>query len=90
MDLLHNMQTILAPVNVDLFYRPLQKRIGLDTIRRPNEDEAIDYLFKQKSFFGNLINRAMMEYLRYSIQQDLLVKINDILLVLNNEIETAQ
>ena len=87
MDLLNNMQTTLAPFNLDLAYSPLRNRIGLDTLPSPREDEAIDFLFKQDAFFGNLINRALVEQLRYSIQTDLLSKINEILLVLANEIE---
>jgi hypothetical protein len=88
MNLLNNMQTILAPVGLDLYYRPITHRIGLDSIRSPKEDWAIDFLFKQDAFFGHLINRAMVESLRYDIQKDMFDKIDDILLVLNNEIKT--
>ena len=87
MDLLSNMEVILAPVNLHLTYKPLRKRIGLDTLSSPKEDEAVDFLFKQDAFFGNLFNRALVEDLRYRIQEDLLFKINEILILLNNEIE---
>ena len=90
MNLLNNMQTIIAPFGVELYYSPLKRRIGLDSTKRPREDMAIDFLFKQYAFFGNLIHRTVVEYLRYSIQEDMLVKIDEILLVLNNEIKTNQ
>jgi hypothetical protein len=81
MNLLNNMQTIIAPFGVELYYNPLKRRIGLDSAKRPREDMAIDFLFKQDAFCGNLIHRTMVEYLRYSIQEDMLVKIDEILLV---------
>jgi hypothetical protein len=90
MNLLNNMQTIIAPFGVELYYSPIKRRIGLDTDKKPREDMAIDFLFKQDAFFGNLIHRTMVEYLRYSIQEDMLVKIDEILLVLNNEIEANE
>ena len=90
MNLLNNMQSIIAPFGIELYYGPIKRRIGLDTDKRQREDMAIDFLFKQDAFFGNLIHRTMVEYLRYSIQEDMLVKIDEILLVLNNEIETNE
>ena len=90
MNLLNNMQTIIAPFGVELYYNPIKWRIGLDTVKTPREDMAINFLFKQDAFFGNLIQRTMVEYLRYSIQEDMLVKIDEILLVLNNEIKTNE
>ena len=50
MNLLNNMQNILAPVFVNI----RGSRIGFDTLRSPKEDSAIDFLFKQDAFFGNL------------------------------------
>ena len=87
MNLLNNLQTILAPVNVYLYTPFVRNRIGLDSIRSPKEDDAIDFLFKQDDFFGQLIHRTVIEELRYSIQKDMLDKINQILSVLKHEIE---
>jgi len=89
-NLQNNMQTIIAPFGVELYYRPIKQRIGLDTVKMPREDMAIDFLFKQDAFFGNLIHRMIVEYIRYSIQEEMLVKIDEILLVLNNEIKTTE
>ena len=87
----NNMQTIIAPFGVELYYSPIKQNFfGLDTVKRPKEDMAIDFLFKQDAFFGNLIHRMIVEYIRYSIQEEMLVKIDEILLVLNNEIKTTE
>ena len=86
MNLLNNMQNIMAPVTVHLDYRDIRPRIGLDTSRSPKEDMAIDFLFKQDAFFGHLNNRMAVEGLRYAIQEDLLVKIDTILTILKKEI----
>ena len=87
MALLINIQNSLAPVGTNLGLPKLRKRIGLDTIRSPKEDMAIDFIFKQDAFFGNLIQKTELEYLRYTIQEDLLTKITQILTILTNEIE---
>ena len=89
MSLLNNMQEIMAPVDVYLKLPSLRKWIGLDTIRSPKEDFAIDYLFSQDAFFGNLMNKTIVEYTRYRTQKDMLEKISQILTVLNLEIELA-
>jgi hypothetical protein len=90
-NLQNNMQTIIAPFGVELYYSPIKQNFfGLDTVKRPKEDMAIDFLFKQDAFFGNLIHRMIVEYIRYSIQEEMLVKIDEILLVLNNEIKTTE
>lgn len=90
MNLLNNMLTILAPVNVHIYTPSIKNRIGMDTIRSPKEDEAIDFLFKQDAFFGQLIHRTVIEDLRYTIQKDMLEKINQIMTVLKHEIELKQ
>ncbi|MFT7545930.1 MAG: hypothetical protein ACI9AT_000831 [Ulvibacter sp.] len=87
MNLLNNMQNILAPVDVNLRLRKNGPRIGLDTLRSPNEDIAIDFLFKQDAFFGNLLNKTKVEKLRYDIQKEMLNHITQILSILNQEIE---
>ena len=85
------MQTIIAPFGVELYYSPIKQNFfGLDKVKRPKEDMAIDFLFKQDAFFGNLIHRMIVEYIRYIIQEEMLVKIDEILLVLNNEIKTTE
>lgn len=89
MNLLNNMQEIMAPVDIYLKLPKIRKWIGLDTIRSPREDFAIDFLFKQDAFFGNLINKTIVEYSRYRIQKDMLEKISQILTVLNQEIELS-
>ena len=83
------MQEIMAPVDVHLKLPKFRNWIGLDTIRSPKEDFAIDFLFKQDAFFGNLINKTIVEYTRYRIQKDMLEKISQILTVLNQEIELS-
>jgi hypothetical protein len=87
MNLLNNLITILAPVNVYLHTPFIRNRIGLDSVRSPKEDEAIAFLFKQDEFFGQLIHRTVIEDLRYTIQKDMLDKINQIMSVLKYEIE---
>jgi hypothetical protein len=87
MNLLNNLITILAPVNVNFYTPHIRNFIGLDTIKSPKENEAIDFLFKQDEFFGHLIQRTVIEELRYSIQKDMLDKISQIMSVLNHEIE---
>jgi hypothetical protein len=87
MNLLNNMQNILAPVIVNLRLRKNGPRIGLDTLRSPKEDFAIDFLFKQDAFFGNLLSKTIVEKLRYNIQEKMLNHITQILSILNQEIE---
>jgi hypothetical protein len=83
MNLLNNMQNILAPVFVNL----RGSRIGFDTLRSPKEDSVIDFLFKQDAFFGNLLSKTIVENLRYDIQKGMLNQITQILSILNQEIE---
>ena len=87
MNLLNSMQNILAPVRVHLRLLKAGPRIGLDTLRSPKEDSAIDFLFKQDAFFGNLLNKTIVENLRYNIQKEMLIQITEILFILNKEIE---
>ena len=86
-NLLNNMQEIMAPVDAYLKLHKFRNRIGLDTIRNPKEDFAIDFLFRQDAFFGNLMNKTIVEYTRYYIQNDMLERISQIITVLNQEIE---
>jgi len=88
MNLLNNMQNISAPVSAHLELPKMRKRIGLDTIRSPKEDMAIDFIFKQDAYFGHLMNRVAVEHLRYTIQEEVLNKITQILVVLNEEIKS--
>jgi hypothetical protein len=62
----------------------------LDTIRIPKEDMAIDYLFNQNAFFGNLTNKTIVEFTRYTVQEDMLERISQIISILNQEIELHQ
>jgi hypothetical protein len=87
MDLLNNMQNIMAPVAIHLDYREIRPKIGLDTSRSPKEDMAIEFLFEQDAFFGLLNNRMAVEYLRLEIQKDLMVKIDAIIAILQSEIK---
>ncbi|EPR73980.1 hypothetical protein ADIWIN_0940 [Winogradskyella psychrotolerans RS-3] len=87
MNLLNNMQNISAPVSAHLELTKARKRIGLDTLRSPKENMAIDFIFKQDAYFGYLMNRVAVEHLRYTIQEEVLNKISQIVVILNEEIE---
>jgi len=86
MNLLNNMQNILAPVSIHLGLRRTRPRIGLDTLRSPKENIAIDFLFKQDAFFGHLYNKTEIENLRYIIQEEMLNDMTEILAILNEEL----
>jgi hypothetical protein len=86
MNLLNNLEIIAAPVVLPLALPILNKRVGLDMIASPKEDEAIEYLMDQDAFFGHLYEKTLLEHLRYTIQQDVLARIEDILSILNNEL----
>ncbi|MFK5879163.1 MAG: DUF6090 family protein [Flavobacteriaceae bacterium] len=87
MNHLYNMQEIAATTLIPLADLNLKKDIiGLDSIRNPNESEAIKFLFKQDAFFGHLYYKTILEDLRYVIQQDLLERIEEIISILNEEI----
>jgi hypothetical protein len=90
MNRLNSIQTIIAPYALQLGSSRLRSRIGLDAIKSPKEDEAINFLFKQDAFFGHLYNKTTVEELRYTIQEEMLDKINNILDILNQEIEQHQ
>ena len=87
MSLLSNMQNISAPVNAHLELPSARKQVGLDTIKSPKENMAIDFIFKQDAYFGYLMNRIAVEHLRYTIQEEVLNKISQIVVLLNEEIE---
>jgi len=87
MYLLNNMHEISAPVNIYLALPKLKSRIGLDAVKSEKADMAIDFLFTQDAFFGNLYYRATLEQLRYSIHEDLMSRIIQILDTLNEEID---
>jgi hypothetical protein len=87
MYLLNQMQSITAPIAIHLDYRAIRPRIGLDTSRSPEEDRAIERLFEQDAFFGLLVNRMAVEYLRLEIQKDLMIKIDAIITLLKSEIK---
>lgn len=89
MNLLNNMQDIMAPVDAHLKLPKLRNRIGLDTISNLKEDFAINFLFNQDAFFGNLMNKTIVEYTRYYIQEDMLERISQIITILKQEIELA-
>jgi len=87
MNLLNNMQNILAPVYIHLSrMRNYGSQTDLDTLRSPKEDFAIDFLFKQDAFFSILVSKTVVENLRYRIQEEMLNYINQIVLILNQEI----
>jgi len=90
MNLLSYMQNSLAPVNIHLRLRKNGPRIGLDTLRSPKESFAIDFLFKQDAFFGNLENKTTIENLRYNMQLKMLNHITQILDILDQEIKIDQ
>ncbi|WP_178986577.1 DUF6090 family protein [Winogradskyella helgolandensis] len=87
MNLLNNMQNISAPVSAHLELPVARKQIGLDTLRSPKEDMAIDFIFNQDAYFGHLMNRVAVEHLRYDIQKEMLNRTSQILVILNDEIE---
>ena len=86
MNLLINMELIAAPVVLPLALPLLNKRIGLDMKASPKEGEAIAYLMEQDAFFGLLYEKTLLEHLRYTIQQDVLARIEEILSILNKEL----
>ncbi|HEY5688165.1 MAG TPA: DUF6090 family protein [Yeosuana sp.] len=90
MNALYNMKKIAETTLIPLAYSEIRNRIGLDTIRNPYEAESIKFLFKQDAFFGHLFEKTGLEYLRYSIQQDLLFRIEQILTILSEEIKDEE
>jgi hypothetical protein len=86
MNLLNNMQQIAAPVNVHLALPKLKTRIGLDSLKSDKTEIAIDYLFQQDAFFGNLYNKTIVEHTRYTIHEDLMNRIDEILNLLKQEL----
>ena len=90
MNLLNNMEIIAAPFILPLALPKLKKRIGLDTLSSPNELEAIKSLMNLDAFFGYLYRKTVSESLRYTIQQDLFARIEDIVSILNKELSTRK
>jgi hypothetical protein len=88
MENIMNMERIIETALLPLAMPKLRKRIGLDTIPNPHEDEAIAFLFKQDAFFGHLYQKTILEHLRYTIQQDLLTRIEEILRIIDDELGT--
>lgn len=86
MNNLNNMERIAETTLLSLGFPGLRKRIGLDTIPNPNEDETISFLFKQHGFFGHLYQKTKIEQLRYTIQQELLTRIEEIQKIINDEL----
>ena len=86
MNLLNNMEIIAESTILPLSLPKLRNRIGLDSISNPNEDMAIKFLFEQDAFFGHLYHKTSLEHLRYTIQQDLLNRIEKIIAILNKEL----
>ena len=86
MNHMYNMQKIAESTLLPLADLYLKKRIGLDSIRNPKESEAIKFLFKQDAFFGHLYGKTLLEDLRYTIQQDLLARIEEIISILKEEL----
>ena len=87
MNLLNNMQQINAPLKVHLEIKKLRKRIGLDSLKSPKEDMAIDLFLKQDAYFGHLINRTSIENVRLSIQKNIFEMQKNIINILNKELE---
>jgi len=87
MNHIYSMQKIAESTLLPLAEPSLKKWIGLDTIRNPNEDAALKFLFEQDAFFGHLYFKTILEHLRYTIQQDLLTRIEEILSIINNELD---
>ena len=86
MNNMHEMERIAETALLPLSLPILRKRIGLDTIPDPNEAEAVAFLFKQDAFFGHLYQKTLLEELRYTIQQDLLTRIEEIREIINDEL----
>ena len=87
MNLLNNMQIIAEPALLELSVPHLRNRIGLDALSGLNEQDAITFLFKQKSFFGHLYNKTLIEDLRFDIQKDLMFRIDEIIKVIDTELK---
>jgi hypothetical protein len=87
MYVLNRLMSITETIALPLSDSSIRKRRGL----YPNsysikEDEAIKYLFKEEAFFGNLYAKVQLEGNRHNFQKDLLKRVEDILLILDDEL----
>jgi hypothetical protein len=89
MNLKNEMLKIVSPVILSLSKPNRSKENGLDTIPDPKEDYAIKYLFEQDAFFGLLYYKTYIERLRYNYQEDLLLRITNIIEIINKELEKS-
>ncbi|WP_166959333.1 DUF6090 family protein [Yeosuana marina] len=89
MNLKNEMLKILSPVILSLSKLNRSKGNELDTIPDPKEDDAIKYLLEQDAFFGLLCYKTYIEKLRYDYQEDLLLRINNIIEILKKELEKS-
>jgi hypothetical protein len=89
MYLKNELLKIVSPVIISLSESSMSKGTGLDTIRNPKEAFAIKYLFKQDVFFGLLYYKTYIERLRYNYQEYLLLKITNIIEIINKELEKS-
>ena len=87
MDLKNELLKIISPVMLSLSEPAMPEEIGPDTIPDTKADDAVQYLFEQDAFFGLLFYKTYLEKLRYDYQEDLLLRINNIISTLNKELE---
>ena len=90
MNALYNMKKIAETTLLPLAYSEIRNGIGLDTIRNPHEAASIKFLFKQDAFFGHLFEKTSLENIRYTIQQDLLLRIEQLLSILSEDIKDEE
>ena len=87
MNHMYRMQEIAETTLLTLIPTNLKSKIELNLINASNENEAISFLFKQDAFFNHLAQKTILENLRYSIQEDLLVRIEQIIRIIDKEIQ---
>lgn len=87
MFLLNRLMVIAESTLLTLSVPRLRERIGLSQNSDVNKElEAITHLFQQDAFFGHLYNKTQLENLRYSIQEDLMNRIIEIISIIEGEL----
>jgi len=89
MNLKNELLNIISPVMLSLSEPLTRGGTGYYTVPNSTEDDAIKYLFEQDAFFGLLNYKTYIERLRYGYQEDLLLRINNIISTINEELEKS-
>jgi hypothetical protein len=91
MYVLNRLISITETIALPLSDSSIRKRRGLYPNSDSNkEDEAIKYLFKQEALFGNLYSKVQLEGNRYQLQENLLKRVEDILLIIDEELKLVK